>query len=121
MDLQGKNVLLSGGNSGIGLEAAYTFAKWGAKVILACRDPPPHETHPEKAIELMLEKSEGEIKREQLEWWEVDYSSLDSVEALGKRWMDSGMVLDYLCNNAGLSSLKHITTKDGYELTSEFR
>lgn len=117
MDLTGKNVLISGSNSGLGLEAAFTFALWGAKVIMACRDPPPHETHPTKAIEQIISRGEGDIKREQLEWWEVDYSSLKSVEALGKRWNESGMVLDYLCNNAGLSVLPLIKTEDGHELT----
>lgn len=120
MDLRGKNVLISGANSGIGLEAAYTFAHWGAKVILACRNPPPHELHPTKAIETLVQRSGGEITRDQLEWWDVDFASLKSVEALGKKWIDSGMVLDYLCNNAGLSMLNNITTEDGFELTSEF-
>ncbi|UZJ55985.1 hypothetical protein CBS101457_005305 [Exobasidium rhododendri] len=117
MDLSGKNVLISGANSGIGLEAAYTFAQWGANVILACRDPPPHEIHPTIAIKSMLERSKGTIKEDQLTWWEVDFASLKSVEALGKRWMESGMTLDYLCNNAGLSMRANITTEDGFELT----
>ncbi|MCO5577149.1 hypothetical protein L7F22_030972 [Adiantum nelumboides] len=117
MDLRGKNVLISGANSGIGMEAAYTFAQWGAKVILACRNPPPHELHPTKAIEMLIQRSGGEITRDQLEWWDVDFASFKSVEALGKKWIDSGMVLDYLCNNAGLSMLNHITTEDGFELT----
>lgn len=117
VDLSGKNVLISGSNSGLGERAAYRFALWGAHVILACRDPPPHEPHPEKVIEDMLRESKGQIKPEQLEWWKVDFSSFDSVQALGQRWLDTGKPLDILCNNAGLSTGKFIITKDGVELT----
>lgn len=120
MDLRGKNVLISGANSGIGYEAAFTFALWGAKVIMACRDPPVRETHPLKAMELIIERGEGKIDKSQLEWWQVDYTKLKSVQALGDRWVQSGMVLDYLCNNAGLTVLDKIITEDGFELTSEY-
>lgn len=119
MNLHGKNVLISGSNSGIGFEAAFTFALWGAKVIMACRDPPIREIHPIKAMELIVERGQGKIDKSQLEWWQVDYISLKSVQALGNRWVQSGMVLDYLCNNAGLTVLNKIITEDGFELTSE--
>lgn len=117
VDLRGKNVLISGANSGLGERAAYRFALWGARVILACRDPPPHEPHPEKVIEDMIREAGGQIKPEQLEWWKVDYSSFDSVQALGQRWNESGRTLDILCNNAGLSTGKFVITNDGVELT----
>ncbi|WP_411721689.1 SDR family NAD(P)-dependent oxidoreductase, partial [Mycetocola sp.] len=37
-DLTGKTVIVTGGNSGIGLEAARAFAAHGARVVLAVRD-----------------------------------------------------------------------------------
>ena len=36
-DLSGKTIAVTGGNSGIGYEAALQFAHKGAKVVLACR------------------------------------------------------------------------------------
>ena len=36
--MQGKNVLITGANSGIGRSAAGQIARLGARVILACRD-----------------------------------------------------------------------------------
>ena len=36
-DLTGKHVLITGANSGIGLEAALKLAKMGANIHIACR------------------------------------------------------------------------------------
>ena len=44
-----------------------------------------------------------------------------SVQAFGKRWLDSGRALDVLCNNAGISgaSKERITTRDGFEIVHQ--
>jgi hypothetical protein len=38
ISLKGKNVIVTGGNSGIGAEAARVFSTMGANVFIACRD-----------------------------------------------------------------------------------
>ncbi len=119
VDLKGKTVLVSGANSGIGECSAYVFAEWGAHVILACRDPPSHEKHPEQVMKDFVERSKGQIKADQLEWWQVEFADLSSVVALGKRLIDSGRVLDYHCANAGINVLKYAKTKDGHDITGQ--
>ncbi|KAK2861372.1 hypothetical protein FQN49_004273 [Arthroderma sp. PD_2] len=117
IDLRDKWVMISGSNNGIGREAAIQFAKWGANLILACRQPPSHETHPEQVVEEC--KAAGVLRESQVvEWWECDMADLSSVEALAKRWNDSGKPLDILANNAGIpqGTGKVILTIDGFEL-----
>ncbi|KAL9053813.1 MAG: hypothetical protein Q9162_004532 [Coniocarpon cinnabarinum] len=121
-DFTGKWVLITGANNGIGREAALRMASWGANIVLACRNPPPHETHPEDVVSecLIAARSRG-IKESLFEWWEVDFARLSSVEALAKKWLDSGRVLDVLCNNAGMGSSpagqnRNFYTKDGFEI-----
>lgn len=120
-DLSGKWVVITGSNNGIGAEAATQFAKWGANIILACRNPPPREQHPDdvKWHCITTARVAGHMDS-QIEWWEIDCASIASVEAFCKRWNDTGRALDILCNNAGMGSSpghnKVFKTKDGFEI-----
>jgi len=121
VDLSGKWVLVSGSNNGIGRHAAIQFAAWGANVILAARDPPEKETHPSKVVEECKEAARKKGHEESaIEWWEVDYSKLKSVEGLATRWLDTGRPLDILCNNAGIGTSPGgsavFKTEDGFEI-----
>jgi NAD(P)-dependent dehydrogenase (short-subunit alcohol dehydrogenase family) len=123
-DMQGKWVLITGSNNGIGREAAIQFAKWGASIILACRQPPSHETHPEKVVEECTEAAAvmgaaaGSSAAQVFEWWECDMADLSSVEALAARWNETGRPLELLVNNAGIAGTPPpaILTRDGFEL-----
>jgi len=124
VDLSGKWVIISGSNNGIGREAALQFAKWGASVILACRNPPPKEIPPGKVVEECLGAAkENGHKKSTIEWWELDCAKLKSVEAFAQRWMDTRRALDILCNNAGIGSSpggsKVFKTDDGFEITHQ--
>jgi NAD(P)-dependent dehydrogenase (short-subunit alcohol dehydrogenase family) len=105
VNLSGKWIVISGSNNGIGREAAIQFAKWGASIILACRDPPSTELHPAKVVEECNEAAKKAGHKDAvIEWWELDCSKLASVEAFTKRWLDTDRPLDILCNNAGIGS-----------------
>jgi NAD(P)-dependent dehydrogenase (short-subunit alcohol dehydrogenase family) len=124
-DLRNKWIIITGGNSGIGREAALKFSKWGANVVLGCRQPPPHEPRPDavvqecKAIALAAGHHDTTI-----EWWECDMANLSSVEAFGKRWLAKGLPLDIIANNAGMPGAQLSTvrlTNDGFEILHQVR
>lgn len=125
VDLTDRWILISGANSGIGREAAITFASWGANLVLACREPgsKSKEPHPSVVVEECRSAAKANGKVSEIEWWIVDMTDLKSVEALGERWLNTQRPLDVLCNNAGVGSSPGgdggregvALTKDGFE------
>ena len=105
--MQGKRVLITGGNSGIGLVAAQEIARQGAEVVLACRDTP------KTAAALELINSTAETPAVNLP---VELASLSSVAGLAQSFLQRFDRLDVLINNAGLFPPKPRTTEDGFEM-----
>ncbi len=107
-DLSGKTIVVTGGNSGIGYEAARQFAHKGAHVVLACRDLQKASAardviaseHPQASVEVM----------------EIDLASLASVRAFAEAYRTRHQRLDVLCNNAGVMALPYRTTAEGFEM-----
>ncbi|XP_070760147.1 retinol dehydrogenase 14 [Enoplosus armatus] len=95
--LDGKTVLITGGNSGIGKESAVALALRGARVIIACRDV-------DKA-----EKAVREIKFKghslNVLHMELDLANLRSVREFCKSFLQREKRLDILINNAGMPSV----------------
>lgn len=121
-NLSGRNIIISGSNSGIGREAALAFARMGANVTLACREyVPEHEPHPSAVIEQCrsMASKHGQHKSS-IEAWTLDLADLSSIEAFAERWLATGRAIDILCNNAGIGSStggeKVVNTKDGFEI-----
>lgn len=122
VDLAGQWVIITGGNNGVGLEAAKRLSKSGANLILACREPPAWETHPTVAVQQCKSLAEEAGHLSDVEWWEVDIASINSIEAFVRQWLDTGRALDVLCNNAGISpSTKGdlCYTENGFELVHQ--
>lgn len=119
-DLHDKWIIISGANNGIGREASLRFASWGANLILACRDPPPHETHPYVVVQECKTRAKEAGHVSECEWWDLDMTDLASVETFAARWLKTGRPLDILCNNAGIGSSPAgsaaFLTKDGFEI-----
>ncbi|KAJ5779754.1 hypothetical protein N7457_007474 [Penicillium paradoxum] len=120
-DLTGKWVIISGSNNGIGVEAAKSFAAWGANLILACREPPAWELHPTAALKECKDIASARGHSSTIEWWRIDMADLSSVEAFCQRWLECDRPLDILCNNPGLASSSKETrkTKDGFRLVHQ--
>lgn len=118
-DLTGKWIVITGSNNGVGFEAAKSFARWGANLVLACREPPEWEQHPTTAAAECKALADAQGHSSTIEWWELDMADFSSVEAFAQRWLDSGRVLDILCNNAGIGTASPPVTKDGFNVVHQ--
>jgi NAD(P)-dependent dehydrogenase (short-subunit alcohol dehydrogenase family) len=107
-DQRGRTVVITGANSGIGLEAAKVLAAHGARVVLAGRD----RGRTVRAAEEVSAAAAGE----QAETAELDLASLESVRAAAADIRARFPRLDLLINNAGIMFTPHGLTKDGFEL-----
>lgn len=100
----GRVFVVTGANSGLGLETARALGSRGATVIMTARDMAKGEA----AVEaIKAEQPDGRFELRQL-----DLADLDSV-----RQFAAGLErVDVLVNNAGVMMPPHSHTKQGYEL-----
>ena len=107
--LDGKTVIITGANTGIGLETAVDLAKRNARVILACRSVERGET---AAVEVRKRSGNDNVVFVQL-----DLASLDSVRKFSTKILEEEPQIDILINNAGVMALpERRLTKDGFEM-----
>jgi len=107
-DLSGQTIIVTGGNSGIGYEAALQFARRNAHTILACRSVEKAgaaakqivASHPGAKVEVM----------------ELDLSRLASIHSFAEAFHKSHRTLNALVNNAGVMALPYRKTDDGFEM-----
>ena len=107
-DLTGKVIVVTGGNSGIGYEAALQLAGKGAHVVLACRDLA-------KAA-AAIDSIKASHRNASLEAMALDLASLASVRTFAQEFLAKHGKLDVLCNNAGVMALPYRKTADGFEM-----
>jgi NAD(P)-dependent dehydrogenase (short-subunit alcohol dehydrogenase family) len=105
----GKVAVVTGANSGIGLEAARRLAGAGADVVLAVRNP----TKGAAAVDDIRASHPGaKVSAEAL-----DLSSLASVRDFALTMAGRDRPIDILVNNAGIMAVpKRAVTADGFEL-----
>jgi len=104
----GRIAIVTGANSGIGLETARALARKGAQVVLACRN------------EAKGEAARADIMRgvpqAQVEFQLLDLSSLESIKTFAEGFAAVHQRLDLLINNAGIMMLPSLRrTVDGFE------
>ncbi len=107
-DLSGKTIVVTGGNSGIGYEAAIQFARKRARVVLACRNMDKAHTAAERIAALAPGAS--------VEAMALDLSSLASVRSFAEAFKGRNRMLHVLCNNAGVMAIPYCRTADGFEM-----
>ena len=107
-DQHGRVAVITGANSGLGLQTARALAGKGATVVMACRNQEKgaaalgsvQEQHPGSAVELL----------------ELDLADLASVAKAAEQLLAGHARIDMLFNNAGVMALPHRTTADGFEM-----
>lgn len=100
--------VITGANSGLGLETALALAQKQIRVILACRDL----AKAEKAKTKILDES----PKANIEILKLNLASLESVHAFAEAYSAKYKRLDLLINNAGVMIPPYEVTTDGYEL-----
>lgn len=88
IDLTGRIAIVTGGNTGIGLETTRTLASAGATVIVPARD-----------IEKARKNLEGITN---VEIMPMDLLNPASIDSFARSFLDSGRPLHVLINNAGI-------------------
>lgn len=106
-DLRGREAIVTGGASGIGIETVRALAIAGARVVIATRDRTKGE-----AIAATLRKETGQ---DAIEFAMLDLGSLKSVRAFVAQYLKQGRPLHLLINNAGIMATPLAYTEDGFE------
>lgn len=103
----GKIIVITGGNSGLGLETAKAFAQKGAEVVLACRSVDKGKIAKDDIIK--------QIPESKVEVVELDLMKLSSVRSFAEKFKQKYSRLDILMNNAGIMTSPYALTEDGFE------
>uniref|UniRef100_A0A4W3JLC2 Dehydrogenase/reductase (SDR family) member 13a, duplicate 3 n=1 Tax=Callorhinchus milii TaxID=7868 RepID=A0A4W3JLC2_CALMI len=102
VSLNGRTVIVTGANTGIGKETALDMARRGARVVLACRSK-------DRAEAARFSRREDKTSNNQVVFMHLDLASLKSVRAFAETFLKSEPQLHILINNAG-------KTEDGFSM-----
>ncbi len=107
-DLTGSVAVVTGANSGLGLQTARMLAGAGATVVMTARS------------QAKFDEAEAEIRPRirmaDLRFVEMDLADLASVRAAAATIAEEFDHVDLLVNNAGVMMTPEATTADGFEL-----
>jgi len=106
--MRNKTCLVTGANSGIGLETARGLARLDARVVMVCRDQKKGEA---ARRDIMATTGNGKI-----DLLIADLASLKSVRKLAEQVNANYPQLHVLIHNAGLMSKHREVSADGFEM-----
>ncbi len=106
-DLEGRTVLITGANTGIGRATALALGARGATLYLACRS----EAKARPVVEAIQAAGNPDVH-----FLPLDLGDLASVRACAEAFLAEDRPLHVLLNNAGLAGHQGLT-KDGFEIT----
>ncbi|MEA1874710.1 MAG: oxidoreductase [Bacteroidota bacterium] len=107
-DMSGKQVIVTGANSGLGYEISKALVEKHALVIMACRNIKSGE-NAKKRILSHTPKANIVVKS-------LDLASLDSIKSFSEKICLEYNRIHILINNAGVMAPPYTETKDGFEL-----
>ena len=103
IDLGGKIAMVTGGYSGIGLETTRALKEAGARVIV-----------PARRKDVAKSALSGIVESEDI--LNLDLADPSSAQSFVNEFVDSGMSLDILINNAAVMACPQMPTKEGWDL-----
>lgn len=106
-DLTGYNVIITGANSGIGVETTRALAKAGATCFMTARNT--------KKAQSVLEDIVQSTGNPNVHLEQLELDSLDNVNAFVQRFLARNVPLHILINNAGVMACPLTYTRDGFE------
>lgn len=107
-DLTGKTVVVTGANSGLGLETTKVLAAHGAQVVMACRDA--------RKADAAVDEVRQTVPSAKLVVRALDLASLADIARFAKELLVAHPVVDVLINNAGIMAIPRRLTADGFEM-----
>ncbi|HUR77371.1 MAG TPA: SDR family NAD(P)-dependent oxidoreductase [Acidimicrobiales bacterium] len=108
-ELDGKTILITGGNTGIGKETAVQLARKGATIAITSRDAAKGAA----AAADIAKRSNGQEPKV----FALDLGSFASIRACAETVLGSCDRIDVLVNNAGAMLSDQRTTEEGFEMT----
>ncbi len=107
MNMNGKTVLVTGANSGMGKATVAALADMGARVVMLCRS----EERGRQAWDEVMKEPGRDVSL-----MLCDLGSMESIRQFVLSYKSQYGKLDVLINNAGVITLDRRETKDGLEL-----
>lgn len=107
-DLTGKTYAITGGNSGIGLEAAKILVAKGARVVITARS--------ESKAQAALTEIRAEASGADVDFVLLDLADAESTRAAASALLDACPRMDALIANAGIMQTPETRTAEGFEL-----
>ncbi|TRZ02621.1 hypothetical protein DNTS_018260 [Danionella cerebrum] len=106
--LDGKTVIITGANTGIGKETAIDLAKRGARIIMACRDT--------ERAEAALKEVKEASGSQNIVTGRLDLSDSKSIRVFAESITKEERQVNILINNAGVMVCPYGKTADGHFL-----